>query len=176
MKSYADHMDRNKIKESILLNKVIDDFEDKGGDKINPAILVSGAIAVLSGFTVKHPWLVGPATMMSGSASLIGNSLKESPPGSNGGGPLADRLLEQFDKQYDMLTNAKDAVFGVDDADPDKDIPKEMLKQTFENPSVRALGDGQWLMANPTEGLEEYMGHMHDRMVSFAAKQVAKTL
>lgn len=41
-----------------------------------------------------------------------------------------------------------------------------MQKEKFKNAAVRALGSGQWLMAEPMKDLSQAMNAMYDRMVS----------
>jgi hypothetical protein len=41
-----------------------------------------------------------------------------------------------------------------------------MQKETWQYEALRALGDGQWLMDNPTNGLSDLGAHMVKQMVS----------
>lgn len=166
MKNYHEKSLENTVKGGINIPRVQDDFEDKSSDDVNPAILVSGATTILAGLTVARPFLVGPATVVTGMASLFGNSMTGSDAGSDGGSSLSDKVLEQFRRVEGFVDNANGAVFGADGVNPDEAIVGSMQKQQFNHPSVRALGDGQWLVADATEGLEERMDAMYNRLVS----------
>ena len=167
MGAFRHGIEVNTMKEGINIPKIQDDFGDKGGTDPNVAILLAGAMTIFAGFTVTQPWLVGGATVVTGSMTLVGNVGGGEPPaGTDGGSPLADKVLGTFEEIYDYINAANGAVFGIDGVDPNEHIPQEMQKQTFKNPSVKALGDGQWLVADATQGVDEYMKEMYKRMVS----------
>lgn len=165
MKSFHDRITEKALTEILDIFRIQDDFEDKDAGEMNAAVIIAGSLGILAGFGAAYPLIAGGLGVIAGTAVIGGNVDDGATDDSNGAGPMSDRVKAVFQGLNDYIDTADGGVFGIPGYDPEA-IPEEMQKQEFDNPSVRALGDGQWLTADPTAGLAESMDAMYDRMVS----------
>lgn len=166
MKSFHDKIVDNGLKQGLNIIGIMDDLKDPGSEDINAAGLMSGVLTVFAGLSVSSNPVAGAATTLAGVASIASNFASEPDVGTNGGKPLADRVLNQFNRLNDFINGVNSAVFGIPGFDPHKNIPVHMQRQSFASPAVKVLGDGQWLTADPTKGLGDVTDEMYRRMVS----------
>lgn len=92
-------------------------------------------------------------------------TLATPPNEDDGGAEMADRVQTVFNDMSTYIDDVHKAVFGFDGHNVSV-IPDELKKQDWKDPSIAALGEGQWLTADATTGMNEAFNVMYDRMVS----------
>ncbi|PGH27049.1 hypothetical protein AJ80_01235 [Polytolypa hystricis UAMH7299] len=161
--SFHERIQDNAIKEILDIEQVIADLKWRDSDDFPPVFaLLAGAFTMISGATPFNAWVSGTTSFLGGAASFI-SSL---PADSNDDGDYSARLAAFVKQGFVALNEHVDTVTAVlfgDDPDQDK-IPAEMQKQSFDNAIVRAFGDGQWLLQNPTKNLKSDMDVMYRRV------------
>lgn len=129
------------------------------------AVIIAASLGILAGAGAASPLFAGSLGVIAGAASATGNILPPQANNDDAVPELAERVQTHFEDIRKYLDNLNGAVFGKSGFEQDL-IPPEMIKQTFSNPAIGALGDGQWLSADPTAGLGDAMEEMYRRMVS----------
>lgn len=165
MKDFHNKVLEETVEKALEISKIDDDFGKGDEPEVNTAILLAGAMTIAGGFGVTSPWVVGPATIGAGAAVIGGNANPQGQP--DGKGPLEEKLKDQFKRLRTLIEEANNSVFGIPGSNPKKQIPSEMQKQTYDNPSVRALGDGQWFSPDPSAGLQDMVDEIFQRIVSW---------
>ena len=128
------------------------------------AVIIAASLGILAGAGAASPLFAGSLGVIAGAAVATGNILPPAADNDDAGPELAQRVQTHFEEIRKYLDHLNGAVFGKPGFEQDL-IPPEMIRQTFVNPAIGALGDGQWLSADPTAGLANAMEEMYRRMV-----------
>ena len=129
------------------------------------AVIIAASLGILAGAGATSPFIAGSLGIVAGAAVATGNILPPQADTEDGGPEMAERVQSAFVELTRYIDDANAAVFGKSGATQDL-VPVEFRKEVYENPAIAAMGDGQWLQADPTVGLREAMDHMYHRMVS----------
>ena len=78
---------------------------------------------------------------------------------------MEERVKKVFADLSGFVEKVDRSVFGMPGYDPEKDIPKEIRYEDWKNPSIGSLGDGTWLVSDPTAGLSDAMDAFYGRMI-----------
>ena len=152
----------NIIKNILDVDIIQGDFEKHDDGDVNPWAIVAGGLGAVGA-------VGGPAApvagIMAGVAGVIGETTNSGEEETDGGPELATRVKSVFEQIRSQIDNISGAVFGKTGYGQDL-IPVEAQRQSFGNAAVNVLGDGQWLVANPTDGLAEAMDDFYHRTVS----------
>ena len=164
--SFHEHLQDNTIKQTLDIDTVVQDFKRSDSPSSpNAMILLSGALGMLSGGLAFSAPASGGMGAASGLASVMANSRVPPGEGEDYAARLAEHVKLTFEELLKQTEAVTDALFGRNGANQDS-IPTQMQKQTFSNAIVKAFGDGQWLLMDPSSKLRETMPRMYQRMVS----------
>ena len=164
--NFHEHIQDNAIKETLDIFKIQGDFADQDDQDLNAGVIISGSLGILGAFSAANPVAAGIMGVLSGVASVAANSAQPPPPNEDdGGAEMADRVQTVFNDMSTYIDDVHKAVFGFDGHNVSV-IPDELKKQDWKDPSIAALGEGQWLTADATTGMNEAFNVMYDRMVS----------
>ena len=143
---------------------MLGDFEKDEQASLNVAVIIAASLGILAGAGAASPLFAGSLGVIAGAAVATGNILPPQADNDDAGPELAERVQSSFEEMRKYLDNLNGAVFGKPGFEQDL-VPQDMIKQDFPNPAIGALGDGQWLSADPTAGLADAMEEMYRRMV-----------
>lgn len=163
-KSFHDRLQDNAIKETLDIWQVQDDFERHPDEDVNVWVLLASALGIVGGGFAAVPAVAGTMSVLAGASVAVGNANPSNEKVEDGGAVLAERVQASFEQMRTYLIDINGAVFGEPGYGQDL-IPAELQKQSFANPAINALGEGQWLTADPTKGLNKLMDDMYFRMV-----------
>ena len=170
MGELQDKIQYETIKETLDINTLVTDFTEPKNDDPNVLFILSAVFGMGGAVAPSSPAVAGAQGFLSGMFSLLGN-LEPVEPGDNpdeweNGSKLAQINKSAFTQATNQTNMVRNIVFGDKNAQDASKLPKEMLKQSFDNPIMNFFGDGQWLVADATKGLDKAMENFYFRMVS----------
>ncbi|PGH18284.1 hypothetical protein AJ79_00623 [Helicocarpus griseus UAMH5409] len=157
-----EHLQDMSIKLALDVEKIHKDFSACDGGGVNIFALLSSSLGIDSAATAFNPVASATAGLFSGLSGLILDSSPK-PKDKNSAASLAQSAKKALKEGIEFCDKLSNAVFGKPGAKQNF-IPKELQQQSFKNAAIKALGNGQWLVPDPVQGLKEGMDMMYFRM------------
>ena len=160
-------LDRETMKKQLELPQMAEDFKSKKPDEQPEVFGIVSASFGLIGAMV--PQVAGPAGVVGSLSGLVGAATKEENEPDVDYGELHAMLSLKLEDAFTKISNRMQeivfAIFGEEGYDQAL-IPAEMTKQSWDNSVVNVLGDGQWLIAHASDGVDELVDSMYTTLVS----------
>lgn len=160
-------LESNAIRSIMQVPQITSDFGEQPSEKkLNTKILIAASFGMIAGLTAPIAPISGAAGLSSGMFAFMGNAEPQAPEEvSHPEGRLFSLLEDAFVEAKRKIEDIRGALVGEEGKDQSL-IPKEMLKQSFRNPVMNALGSGQWLHDDPARGVKKIIESSFNQIVS----------